>query len=207
METKDYDKVIPDIVKEDKKTTVSVGYMNETYGSDIELKVTNVFDGASFNILSKEKTNFQFEIFDITTIINGEPTQPNGNVLVKLPIPANYSRDHLVIYYVTNTGTVEKMDMWIEGDFACFEAEHFSVYALVDEASNVIRLGDVDGDGAITSADARLALRRSVKLEDYAQWSVAYRSCDVDMDGLVSPSDARSILRVSVKLEKAEDWK
>ncbi|MBQ6117816.1 MAG: hypothetical protein IJK98_01165, partial [Clostridia bacterium] len=59
----------------------------------------------------------------------------------------------------------------------------------------------------ISSADARLALRRSVKLEDYALGSVACRACDVDLDGEVSSADARSILRVSVKLEKEEDWK
>ena len=207
VETKDYDKIIPDHVKEDEDTDVSVGYMDDTYDSDIELKVTNVFDGASYNFLNKEKTNFQFEIYDIATLKDGQPVQPSGKVLVKLPIPADYSRDHLVIYYVTNTGILEKMDMWIEGDFACFEAKHFSAYALVDESREVIRLGDVDGDGEISSADARLTLRRSVKLEAYAQGTVAYRACDVDLDGEVSSSDARSILRVSVKLEKEADWK
>ncbi|MBQ6118767.1 MAG: hypothetical protein IJK98_06010 [Clostridia bacterium] len=65
----------------------------------------------------------------------------------------------------------------------------------------------MDGDGEISSADARLALRRSVKLEAYAQGTVPYRACDVDLDGEVSSSDARSILRVSVKLEKEADWK
>ena len=207
VETKEYDRIIPDILQEDDVTDVVIGYMNDTYENDVDLKVTNVFDGSSYNVLSKEKTNFQFAIYDISTMKDGLPVQPSGNVLVKLPIPADYSRDHLVVYYVTNTGTVEKVDMWIEGDFACFEAEHFSVYALVDEAKEVIRLGDVDGDGEISSADARLALRCSVKLEAYAQGTVPYRACDVDLDGEVSSSDARSILRVSVKLEKEADWK
>lgn len=61
--------------------------------------------------------------------------------------------------------------------------------------------GDVDGDGEISSADARLALRRSVMLEDYPEDSAAYSACDADRDGEVTSADARLILRASVGLE------
>ena len=61
--------------------------------------------------------------------------------------------------------------------------------------------GDVDGDGEITSADARLALRRSVSLEDYPEDSAAWFACDADGDGQVTSADARLILRASVGLE------
>ncbi|MBQ6067636.1 MAG: chitobiase/beta-hexosaminidase C-terminal domain-containing protein [Clostridia bacterium] len=67
--------------------------------------------------------------------------------------------------------------------------------------------GDVDGDGKISSADARLALRRSVKLEDYPEGSAQYLACDVDFDGKVTSGDARLILRASVGLEDATKWK
>ena len=69
------------------------------------------------------------------------------------------------------------------------------------------RTGDVDGDGKITSADARLALRRSVKLENYPEGSSQYLACDADGDGAVTSADARLILRASVNLENPEDWK
>ena len=62
--------------------------------------------------------------------------------------------------------------------------------------------GDVDNDGKITSADARLALRRSVKLEDFPTTSAAYYACDADEDGSVTSADARLILRASVGLEE-----
>ena len=62
--------------------------------------------------------------------------------------------------------------------------------------------GDVDGDGKISSADARLALRRSVRLEDYPEDSRAYYACDADFDGNVTSGDARLILRASVGLEE-----
>lgn len=62
--------------------------------------------------------------------------------------------------------------------------------------------GDADGDGKITSGDARLALRRSVGLEDYEEGSAPYCACDADGDGKVTSGDARLILRASVGLEE-----
>ena len=61
--------------------------------------------------------------------------------------------------------------------------------------------GDVDGNGSVTSADARLALRASVKLEKYGKDSVQFLAADVDGNGAIEASDARTILRASVKLE------
>ena len=63
------------------------------------------------------------------------------------------------------------------------------------------RAGDVDGDGSITSGDARLALRASVRLENYPSGSERFRAADIDGNGLIEASDARTILRISVRLE------
>ena len=61
------------------------------------------------------------------------------------------------------------------------------------------RAGDIDGDGEVTSADARHALRISVGLSVLPD---AYFDCaDADGDGEVAPADARLILRYSVALE------
>ena len=79
----------------------------------------------------------------------------------------------------------------------------FTLAALLAFAlwAGAVTLGDVDGDGARSSADARLALRASVKLEHYDEGSDAYLAADADGDGAISSADARSILRASVGLE------
>ena len=62
--------------------------------------------------------------------------------------------------------------------------------------------GDVDGNGKVESADARLALRASVKLErEITAGTVKFAAADYDGNGKVESSDARAILRVSVKLD------
>ena len=67
--------------------------------------------------------------------------------------------------------------------------------------------GDVDNDGDVTPADARLALRASVRLEIYEEGSAAFTAADVDGSGEIKPDDARLILRASVKLEDLNQLK
>lgn len=58
--------------------------------------------------------------------------------------------------------------------------------------------GDVDGDGAVTSADARKALRAAARLEELSPEE--RKAADMDNDGKVGASDAREILRRAAKL-------
>ncbi len=60
--------------------------------------------------------------------------------------------------------------------------------------------GDVDGNGSVTAADARLALRKSVDLETFTDNQV--KAADVDKNNAITAADARLILRASVGLEK-----
>lgn len=63
----------------------------------------------------------------------------------------------------------------------------------------MIRSGDVDGDGSVTAADARAALRISASLFICADEVIPY--ADSDGNGKVTADDARTILRYSAKLE------
>ena len=62
-------------------------------------------------------------------------------------------------------------------------------------------LGDVNGDNKITAADARLALRAAVGLEQFTAGTAAFAACDADENGKITAADARSILRAAVGLD------
>ena len=64
------------------------------------------------------------------------------------------------------------------------------------------RMGDVNGDGAITANDAREALRASAQLSVLSD--LQKRAADLDANGLTS-ADARKILRVSAGLDSFDD--
>ena len=63
--------------------------------------------------------------------------------------------------------------------------------------------GDVNDDGQVNSADARLALRNSVKLETFTQRQTL--AADIDNSGDIKSADARYILRIAVKLDNADE--
>lgn len=75
-------------------------------------------------------------------------------------------------------------------------AETFTIY--IDPS---YRRGDVNGDGNVTVADARLVLRQAVKLISLTEGSNPLRAADVDRNGTVNVADARLALRAAVKLE------
>ncbi|MBR5232572.1 MAG: bacterial Ig-like domain-containing protein [Clostridia bacterium] len=60
-------------------------------------------------------------------------------------------------------------------------------------------IGDVNGDGKISAADARIVLRSSAKLQSLADNYLA--AADVNKDKKITAADARVILRVSAKLQ------
>lgn len=62
-------------------------------------------------------------------------------------------------------------------------------------------LGDVLGNGKITPADARAALRAAARLEGLDK--AALFAADMDFSGNVTPADARAILRQSARLDGA----
>ena len=68
----------------------------------------------------------------------------------------------------------------------------------------VILLGDINGDGNISAADARLVLRASARLDTLNEWQTL--AADVNADGNISASDARRILRVSARLDTPDTW-
>ena len=55
--------------------------------------------------------------------------------------------------------------------------------------------GDVDGDGKVTAADSRLALRASVGLEKLSDQQK--KAADIDNDGKITAADSREILKMA----------
>ncbi|MDR1631047.1 MAG: S8 family serine peptidase [Oscillospiraceae bacterium] len=60
-------------------------------------------------------------------------------------------------------------------------------------------MGDVNGDGVITSSDSRDVLRYSAGLESFTAKQI--QLADVDFNGQVTSADSQIILRISAKLE------
>ena len=77
-----------------------------------------------------------------------------------------------------------------------------------NEVPGTYLLGDVNLDGKVNAADARLALRIAARLEKYPEaGEVKFINNDVNGDGVLTSADARIILRVSAGLASFDDYK
>ena len=72
-----------------------------------------------------------------------------------------------------------------------------SRYEVIEKGENL--KGDMNSDGKITAADARILLRISARLEPSDDSII--KKGDINKDGRITAADARKILRVSAKLE------
>lgn len=71
------------------------------------------------------------------------------------------------------------------------------------EELEICIMGDVNRNGTVTAADARLTLRYAAKIEVFPENFP--KSADIDCDGSATPADARKILRVAAGLDKFEN--
>lgn len=90
-----------------------------------------------------------------------------------------------------------KLTVW-SGDY-CMSA----TLNVVASETREVSFGDVDMDGAVTPADARLALRASVQLEALSETQALL--ADINGDETIGSDDARMILRVSVRLDTLDE--
>lgn len=123
--------------KEDKDTGVSVIFPDGAFDdAKVEIEVTPVEEGDAYKLISHKQGNYKVTMFDIEITADGEKIQPNGTVLVKIPLPRGYNKNKCVVYYVADDGTMEELKTYHYKDgYVYFETNHFSYYAVIEDVA------------------------------------------------------------------------
>ncbi|MBR5423530.1 MAG: hypothetical protein IK108_05905 [Clostridia bacterium] len=133
-----------------------------------------------------------------TTVTITASAAPEGKAFDKWEVV----KGNITLADVTSTVTT-----FVMGDL---NVEVKAVYMDIGSSGEERLFGDIDGDGNITAADARLALRMSVDImhDDGIPFTdKQITAADVDRDGRVTGADARLLLRKAVGLEVlSEGW-
>ena len=172
-------RVIPklEVIKDDE-TGVEIVYGNE-YESGVEIKVTPVYDGASYQIIESNYGNVNSKIFDISTVKDGQKVQPNGKVKVRIPVPADFTSNNIFVCYVDSVnGTVENIPATIKNGYIEFEAEHFSYYAIMEKLGKVnsVDIADIE----MNSKDST-TITPNISADEGVEYTVTYSSSDTDV--------------------------
>ena len=117
----------------DKKNDISVYFPEGTFDGDVEVEVTPVEEGEAYKLISHKEGNFKVTMFDINITADGQKVQPNGTVLVQIPLPKGYNQNKCAVYYVADDGTMEELKTYHYKDgYVYFETDHFSYYAILE---------------------------------------------------------------------------
>ena len=131
-----------------------------------------------------------FVVYDIVA-----SAQPNGKVQVTFAIPQGFDPSKLVLFHITDDGTTQLLESVLDADNGTITAElqHFSLYAVAELADPTPQLGDVNGDGAVNTRDARLLLQYVANI--IGQDDLLLIVADLNGDGEINTRDARTLLR------------
>ncbi len=121
-------------VKRDHTTGVEITYSGDNFSSDFNIIISE--NPINANIAFGDYENFK--VYNITLEANDEKIQPIGKVTVKLPVPVDYDKDNIVVYYIDDSGNKTIMESKVENNCIIFETDHFSEYVIVDLSSKKV---------------------------------------------------------------------
>ncbi|WP_405356420.1 leucine-rich repeat protein [Ruminococcus sp.] len=139
------------------------------------------------------------DVYDITlrSAEDETPVQPGAPVTVRI----RCDNPDAHVFRREADGSLTDMNARYEDGYLIFEADHFSVYLVVELGAevNIALSGDADGDGQISTIDATILQRYLARL------SVPYdeetlMNADVDGDGELSVIDVTVILRYCARI-------
>lgn len=156
---------------------------------DTELQVEDVTGSDALGNIQLNSGTI-LKAYDITLTKNGEAVQPDHVVTVKIPC----DNPNAKVYRVEADGSLTDMHAVYKDGYLVFTTDHFSIYIVATDAEKPeLLLGDVDGDGNITSADATFIQRKITGIEVPFEFSDTV--ADADGDGQLTLMDATYIQR------------
>lgn len=125
------------VVDIEQHTGIRLSSTTANIPEDTILIATKLTSGSMFETASAVLSNVRnFLVYDIKLGLDGEEIQPDGTVKISIPIPKGFDTSRLAVYRIENDETKTAYPVAIttvEGEnFATFETEHFSTYALAE---------------------------------------------------------------------------
>ena len=145
-------------------------------------------ENAELSVVVKAQTS-EKAVFDISLVKDGVAVQPNGSVLVALPVPQGMNGADMRVYHIADNGAKTDMNAVYSNGFMIFDTDHFSVYSI--EPTLDIVYGDADGSGEVDITDAMLVFYHVAKKELLPEDALV--RCNTNDDNDVDIADAMAI--------------
>ncbi len=151
----------------------------------------------------------RYKMINVYSWSGADHFNPSEQVIVTVALPEDMQGHEVTVYQGGDRLTWNRVPSVTDGGSVTFFATVCAMFILADNSSKRFT-GDVDGNGEIEPADARLALRCSLGLTKDGNKEMTRNDilmADADGDGEIQPGDARLILRRSLGLPVGnEGW-
>ncbi len=181
--------IIPMLVKTtvtDKNTGISMEYTKNHYDGEVKIIVEKSLNDAAFDIINTKLDAAKTSIYDIIMTVDGEVTQPNSKVEIKIPLPKDYDPSYSSVYSVnTETDSIEKMPTKYENGYLVFKTTHLNYYAVVEEYDYTFSIQTPsrtelrNKDGIVLHA----VVNGNAPDDSYVKWESNNKNFNKDADG------------------------
>ena len=153
------------------------------------VRVFKVLDDSQITInLSQNRYVEKSTTYDIYMVKDNQKVQPNGKVVVSIPIPEGYDAKNCVIMRQEKDGSWTEFKPTISGKLLVIETDHFSYYSVVQVSKSRVR--DVSVSDIKLNYKKSTTIKPTIKADEGAKYTVKYSSSNtkvatVDENGKV----------------------
>ena len=126
---------IETVTKENTTTGIKLETTTAVVPSNTILSSVTVTEQKTLDTVNKalKDTTSKYKVYDINLLKDGAKIQPNGKVKISIPIPNDYNKSKLEVYRIDDNGEIIKYNVTVNGEYASFETDHFSIYVLAEK--------------------------------------------------------------------------
>lgn len=115
----------------DHSTGISVTRNEE--GNHTVLNTSKITDGEHYESVKEYFRGKKIDLYDISLVQGGSTIQPQGEVVVEIPVDGEHTYKKLRVYRIEADGTYTDMDATYDNQTCRFTTAHFSSYVVVYE--------------------------------------------------------------------------
>ena len=144
------------------------------------VRVFKVLDDSQITInLSQNRYVEKSTTYDIYMVKDNQKVQPNGKVVISIPIPEGYDANNCVIMRQEKDGSWTEFKPTISGKMFIIETDHFSYYSVVQASKSRVR--------GVSVSDITMNYKKSATItpnitaDDGAEYTVKYSSSNTSI--------------------------
>lgn len=164
---------------------------NDFSNTNLTLSATQINEGNDYNAVSNRFDNF--DLYDLSIVSNNETVLLDEECEVKMPVSESINSQYCKIYLKDENNNYTDMNALYEDGYMVFKTTKLGMFVITDSEMKDTVLGDVNGDGRITYADAVLILQADSNTQQLTESQKLI--ADVNSDNKIDYNDAVQILR------------